>query len=381
MIYSRLDILDYSMNFQLGKSIDNLPTLSELVEILVRLQEATPVLHLSPFNAVVRDNNKYIITRLVSGRYSIKPNISQKSFLYRGENQFYKSAVPTEFRHGNNDAVLLANIRANDFVAMMQSHPLYRMLSNGIRLSDRETVRVENPYGMASCYGLETLNLSLTSDLWAAAFYAVSDYDSETNSYKQVIPTERDETKIGAIYAFFLAMPFPTIYGLSAVGFIPFPHLENQRTFVFQMSNGMVFERHPLQKKFYFRHDAEIDKLFFNSFHQGADLTLPDEILSKAKLLMTTKQVSKAAFKKNLSDNPRDKEDVNMRRMEGMGFQISDIDFSFTDQELATYRQRISLGYWQSFCDQLDFSELRSKNAREIFCDLPNNPNYQRFFI
>ena len=211
---SRLDVLDYSMNFQLGRNIDNLPTLSELVETLSRLQEAIPVLHLSPFNAVVRDSSKYIITRLVSGRYSIKPNISQKSFLYRGENQYYKSAVPTEFRHGNNDAVLLANIRANDFVTMMQSHPLYRMLSNGIRLSDRETVRVENPYGMASSYGLETLNLSLTSDLQAVAFYAVSDYDVETNNFKQVVPTEKDETKIGAIYAFFLAMPFPTIYGL-----------------------------------------------------------------------------------------------------------------------------------------------------------------------
>jgi len=319
----------------------------------------------------------------MSGRYSVKPNITMQSFLYRGENRNYTSCVPKEFRGGSNDDVLLANIRANDFVAMLESHPLYRMLKNGVKLSDKETVRIENPYGMASCYGLDTLNLSLTSSLEAAAFYAVSEYDAGTNSFSCVEAKEDDEySKVGAIYAFFLAIPFPAIIGLSSVGYIPFPHLEHQRTFIFQMSKGITFQQHQFQKKFFFRHDKEKDAIFFAKYHQGEDLTLNDEILHKARQLMSTNAVSKSAFEKNLRDNPHDNESLNRKRLEKMNIYISpDVDFSFSDQDLAAYRQRMSQGYWYHFCNKLVFAELRSPNAMEIFMDLPNNPKYSQFFV
>ena len=120
--------------------------------------------------------------------------------------------------------------------------------------------------------------------------------------------------------------------------------------------------------------------MFFENFHHGEDLTKDDEILQKARKIMTTKKVSKNAFNKNLQDNPHDNEAVNKRRLEKMGIQITDIDYSFNLQELASYRQRMSQGYWQQFCNQLVFAELRTKDAKELFMDLPNNPEYSDCF-
>lgn len=372
---------EYSMSYKKGNDISCLPTLDQLVDSLKELQAVTPVRHLSPMHIVASDPDKYIITRLMSGRYSIKPNISRQSFLYRGESQDYALAVPKEFRSKNNDDILLANIRFNDFHNMLESHPFYRMLKNGIKLSERETIRIENPYGMASCYGLDTLNLSFTSSLDVAAFYAVSHYDAGNNTFTQVEKEEdKPETQVGAIYAFFLAIPFPTILGLSSVGFIPFPHLENQRTFIFQMSRGITFQQHQFQQKFYFRHDKEKDKVFFEKFHKGEDLTVEDEILQKARSIVSGTEVSKTAFLKNLHDNPRDKEDVNKERLSRLGIQITDVDYTFNTQELTAYRQRMSQGYWNRFCSQLIFEELRTKEAKEIFLDLPNNPLYTEYF-
>ena len=370
-----------SMSFTGQEDVSLLPTIDQLVAYLKELQSATPVRHLSPMHTVVNAPDMYIITRLMSGRYSVKPNISMQSFLYRGESQKFGSAIPKEFRRNNPDDILLANIRFNDFHTMLESHPLYRMLKNGIKLSEHEIIRIENPYGMASCYGLDTLNFSLTSSLDAAAFYAVSHYNAEENSFTMAEAVDdKPETLVGAIYVFFMAIPFPTIWGLSSVGFIPFPHMENQKTFVFQMRKGVTFQQHQFQKKFYFRHDKEKDKVFFENFHHGEDLTKDDEILQKARKIMTTKKVSKNAFNKNLQDNPHDNEAVNKRRLEKMGIQITDIDYSFNLQELASYRQRMSQGYWQQFCNHLVFAELRTKDAKELFMDLPNNPEYSDCF-
>lgn len=372
---------EYSMSYKKGNDTSCLPTLDQLVDFLRELQAVTPVRHLSPMHVVASDPDKYIVTRLMSGRYSIKPNISKQSFLYRGESRNYDTTVPKEFRGNNNDDILLANIRFNDFHNMLESHPLYRMLKNGIKLSERETIRIENPYGMASCYGLDTLNLSLTSSLDVAAFYAVSHYNADNNTFTLVEKeNDKQETHVGAIYVFFLAIPFPTILGLSSVGFIPFPHLENQRTFIFQMNRGITFQQHQFQQKFYFRHDMEKDKVFFEKFHKGEDLTKEDEILQKARKIVTGTDVSKTAFLKNLQDNPQDNEEQNRSRLNRLGIQITDVDYTFNAQELTLYRQRMSQDYWHRFCSQLIFAELRTKNAMEIFMDLPNNPIYTDYF-
>ena len=64
---------------------NNLPTLDELVDNLNNALAQQPVLHLNPLERLVQRRDCFVVTRLMSGRYSLKPNIGFSKALFRGE--------------------------------------------------------------------------------------------------------------------------------------------------------------------------------------------------------------------------------------------------------------------------------------------------------
>ena len=44
------------------------------------------------------DEKNFILTRLQSGRYSLKPNLRNRKFLFRGQTEFYDTCTPNLFR-------------------------------------------------------------------------------------------------------------------------------------------------------------------------------------------------------------------------------------------------------------------------------------------
>lgn len=66
---------------------NKLPTLDQLLDNLKIMLSNQAVRHLSPIEPIVSGSEKFIVTRLMSGRYSLKPNISMQPALFRGESR------------------------------------------------------------------------------------------------------------------------------------------------------------------------------------------------------------------------------------------------------------------------------------------------------
>lgn len=145
-------------------SYNQLPTLDELLDKLRIYFTRQPIKHRSPIEPIIRDRDVFVVTRQMSGRYSLKPNISTQSALFRGECSFSDTNYtcrPRMFRA--EPRYLIQNIKYEEFQMTLESHPLFNLLRTGIQLSDRFNLRLYNPYGIAMCYGFYTSLLSLTS--------------------------------------------------------------------------------------------------------------------------------------------------------------------------------------------------------------------------
>lgn len=90
---------------------DSLPTLDTLLNNMRVALTRQPILHRSLIEPVVMDQDAFIATRLMSGRYSLRPNISRQSALFRGEPEYGDNyaCCPRMFR--NSPRYLAQNIK------------------------------------------------------------------------------------------------------------------------------------------------------------------------------------------------------------------------------------------------------------------------------
>lgn len=362
--------------------IESLPSISDLDDFLRELERKGPVVHRGPMEPVVEDRSKFPLIRLASGRYSVKPNITQQNFLYRGESCYYPESKSLFGRDWSHAKGMLANIQQNElYWALKKSHPLYQLLAKGIELSDSEVIRIENPGAIASVYGMTTTQHHLTSDLDVALFYATSDFNAGQDTYAQHQITEEDVSKVGCIYLFNIAMPMSQIPMLTTAGYLPFPRMKDQRTFLFNLGRDIDFSKIPLLRKLYFKHSQQDDLQYSQKFNSGALLNVSDEIAVLARRIMGSAKISERAFRTNLNSNPTDDENQNRRELENLQKTIVPQEFLFSAEDLAPYYQRIENGFWSDFCDSLDFSTFRHpEDVKAAFIDLPNNTNYQQYF-
>lgn len=131
----------------------------------------------NPWGAYVNNgtNEDFIVTRLDSGRYALKPNLRDRPYLYRGQNTFHPQIV-SGFYRGSKEEKLIANLKVADFFLLLKSHPLFRLFDSGINLDDcSKTLFLEmNYYGLAQHYGFSTGLLDFSSDIEVSAFFAAT---------------------------------------------------------------------------------------------------------------------------------------------------------------------------------------------------------------
>lgn len=351
-----------------------LPNADEVKEILLGALKRMPVVHLMPFDQRVEDASKFIVTRTNSGRYSLKPNITQQGLLFRGENCKCIDSIPSLFRDGR-EGIMKHNVRRVDFERILRSFPLYEMLRKGVDLDRKFTLKIENPYGLAHSYGYASLFASLTADLDTAIFFAVTNYDDETQTFSPIT----DEDAIGTLYSIELRMPFGYMPGLSTNGMQVFLRPGLSREFLFQLPFDGSLYKYPFVAAFEFRQSAAISQRIFEQFHRGIDLFPDDDILAKKIASFPKNIVSEIAFKRNLQANPSDNESKNKERLEKGGYKIStDFNPCFKSEELQPFYKNVKV-YWEQFCNQLIFQK-QDNYYHELLKDLPNNPVYAQYF-
>lgn len=330
-------------------NLSDLPNIVQLRDMLLRALDKFPVIHRKPYEREVLSNRKYIVTPLVSGRYSLKPNITRQGLLFHGSNRFYENFVPRLYQNSNPNH-LFVNVQREALLITMESHPIYRLLMDGIVLPNDRRFIVHNPYGLAACYGHHTPFIQLTSDLDTAIMYAIT--ANKENGRRRYLNTNDGQT--GVLYVFELRSIFGMIPGLSTLGLQAFDRSGRLKEFLFQMNPNTNFNDIPNVKGFVFRHDLAVERDLLmqirrprltdslsskmnNLFQrQGNQLQLPIEALHRNTqvnhLTMADEQTNKAKLKEMIS------------------FEADISDYLFNENDFA---DTCFVSQWHQLCDKL----------------------------
>jgi len=149
------------------------------------------------------DADKFVMTRLQSGRYSLKPNLRHRKFLFRGESEFHNPCKPNMSRNPHQRRFTAEMIRGQEMRILMMSHPVVQLLDLGVELCGMVYPFEMNLFGLTQHYYNKTSFLDLTSDPQVAAFFATTKYDWKTDTYS---PIEDEDSKPGVLYYYSLSI-------------------------------------------------------------------------------------------------------------------------------------------------------------------------------
>ena len=341
-----------------------------------------------PFTAWFNNasEDKFVMTRLISGRYSLKPNLNRRKYLFRGESEFHPLCKPNLFRNPKKKRFTKEMMMGQEMELLMMSHPLVQLLDIGVVLNGVFCRFEMNLFGLTQHYYNKSSFLDLTSDPMVAAFFATTKYNEDTDTY---LPIEEKDSKVGILYNYDLNIVQD--FGmrnngvrspLSTIGLQVFPRSGSQKGFLYDMHIGENFNdlAQVQAVRFYQRND--ISERIWHTFHEGKDL-FPDDVLSKHWLRndKDSDVISRRTIIMNKKHNPK----MFMAEVEAeansLGLETEDYIPKFTDEELDEYYAQIkSDNYWQAFCKQIHIPGDKDGRMMHDLMNLPNNPKYQWAF-
>lgn len=280
--------------------LDKLPDALELRRILNIFQDRFPVKHLMPSESIVDGaEDKYLLTQLSDGMTVLKPNITHQGLLFYGNSEFNsKQFVLAYFKDPIHDNMLERNVKLEQFKLLIESFPLYAMLKNGIDLpKSNTTIRMENPYGIASAYHLDSPFLNLTSSIDIALFYATHKY--EDNKYVPV------KDGIGVVYFYVMDKPFGQIPGLFTLGLQVFPRTFYNKQFLLRLKPNEDFNEKDGVFGFSFKQSEKASEEIAEKISAYKKIGDTNDFLAK-KLAKLSDKVYQKAVELNYSYNPSD---------------------------------------------------------------------------
>lgn len=341
-----------------------------------------------PLSAWFNDapEGKFVMTRLNSGRYSLKPNLRHRKFLFRGESEFHNPCKPNLSRDPEQKRFTKELMKGQEMMLLMMSHPLVQLLDLGVELNG-DLCRFEmNLFGLTQHYYNKTSFLDLTSDPQVAAFFATTKYDWDTDTYS---PIEEKDSEIGVLY--YYNLDINQDFGvrndgskspLSTIGLQVFPRSGRQKGFLYDLRTDENFNDVAQVQAVRFYQRADISRRIWNSFHEGKDL-FPDDILMKHwwQNNANSNVVSTRTIMMNQNYNP----DMTLKQVEAeaisLGLEIQDYVPRFTDEELDEYFAAVKNdGYWQNFCSQIHIPGDKNGLMMHDLLSLPQRPEYKWAF-
>ena len=332
-------------------------------------------LKFNPFQVFFNDadDDKFVVTRLQSGRYSLKPNLRNRYYLFRGQNKYFNPSKPSMFRSGAQ-RFLLENIAYQEMFYTIYSHPLVQLLDAGIILQGHKFSFEMNLYGLTQHYYNKTSLLDLTASEDVAKFFAVTDYSAENDSY-----TPHVQNGIGVLYYYEIGFDSFWKDQLKTIGLQVFPRSFLQKGFLRDMSKTENFNDFPQVSAVKFYHNASISKKIFDKFHGGKDL-FPIDILEKHWKNRSSNVISQVTYDYNARNNPHDNILRNRRELEEKGWRIADYSPSFSSDELHSYYQDIKNGWWEDFCSKIFIPVDKDGSFMKDMLSIENLPEYEWAF-
>lgn len=331
------------------------------------------------FNTASSD--KFIMTRLISGRYCFKPNLRQRAYLFRGQSDYFAPCVPSMFRDKSKSYYIGEAVQYQEMFLLILSHPLAQLWDLGVELLGKIYRFEVNLFGLSQHYYNKTTLLDLTSDPDVAAFFATTKYDMKSDTYAPI----SDETKTGVLYCYSLDeieafkpnfQQAINGHNLSTIGLQIFSRSEKQRGFLINVPINADFNKYPEVKAVRFKHDAAVSKFYFNKYRGGSDL-FPDDILMRhwKRENIDKKVISEQTLKLNALFNPSKSTEQLRQELLKEGFSIEQYQPSFTDEELDEYYSTAKQ-QWQSFCDMIHIPGDKKNELKDALRRVPNDGRY-----
>lgn len=329
----------------------------------------------------------FIVNQLMSGKFSLKPNLYGRKFLFRGQSKYYNVCTPGLFRNPKQSCFFKELIQYDELRAVLATHPLVQLFEQGIDLW-HDIFRFEINYGgLAQHYYNKTSFLDLTSDIDTAMFFAVTDY-----RFDEYTP-HTDTSSLGVMYYYEIAEPGAFSpqkqQYLSTIGKQPFMRSGNQHGFLLNMEKGANFNEFSQVHKVYFRHDPSISQQIFEESRNG-EKYFPSDILQvqwKRFLKQFEKDpiVSLEAVKINVNDNAVHHETIKSisRKLEKKyGIKVDKDRIPAFDADLMDqYYEDMKNGWWQDvFCKDIHFVSGDGIVYKDMLMQVPKDTRYARFF-
>lgn len=309
-----------------------------------------------PFAAYSNDGEEdaFVMTKLYSGRFSLKPNLRNRQFLFRGQSEIFIPCKPSMFRNENQHFYIKENLGYQEMFLLMLSHPLVQLLDLGIEICG-ELYRFEmNLLGLAQHYGCKTALLDLTSDIDVALFFATSLWNNQNKQYEPICNSRKE----GILYAYCLneESDFKPYYGstskLSTIGLQVFPRSGQQKGFLYSMERIEDFNENPQVMVFRFKQNPEISMQIYNSFKKGEKL-FPRDILEIHWNSRKQNTISERTLGVNKMFNPGKNLEELRKEAVSRGVVFEDYVPAFSEEDLSLYYQAIEDGMWEDFCSKI----------------------------
>lgn len=331
-------------------------------------------------------DNKFVMTRLQSGRYSLKPNLYHRKFLFRGESEFHQPCKPNLFRSPKQRRFTRELLKGQEMKLSMLSHPLVQLLDLGVELCG-ELYRFEmNLFGLTQHYYNKTSFLDLTSDPQVASFFATTTYDWNTDRY---YPIEDENHNPGVLYYYILDVNEDFAKSaemqnspLSTIGLQVFPRSGKQKGFLYNMQLNENFNDVVRVNAVRFKHRADFSKRICALFNNGESLFTNDILMHHWRSWHKGSNViSNRTVLMNKIDNPLMTLGEVETEARDLGFDILDYVPRFTDDELEEYYDAVqNNGYWQDFCDKIHIPGDKDGKMMKALLSLPSDPRYRWAF-
>ena len=330
------------------------------------------------------DADKFVMTRLQSGRYSLKPNLRHRKFLFRGESKFHNPCKPNMSRNPHQRRFTAEMIRGQEMRILMMSHPLVQLLDLGVELCGMVYRFEMNLFGLTQHYYNKTSFLDLTSDPQVAAFFATTKYDWKTDTYS---PIEDEDSKPGVLY--YYSLNIDEDFGvqndghrspLSTIGLQVFPRSGRQRGFLYDLRPNENFNEVAKVNAVRFRHKADIARRIYTQY-DGGKILFPDDILMKHWSRENKDIISNRTVLMNEIDNPQMTLAEVESEVRSLGFDIRDYVPRFTREELDAYYAAVKEeGLWADFCSKIHIPGDTDRKMMQALLSRPSDARYRWAF-
>lgn len=207
-----------------------------------------------------------------------------RSFYFRGQNKYYPICRPSLFRTDDEKTLYIELLKRNEFMDLLPKHPIIAAL-------DDEGIFIDK-MAFAQHYCFWTPFLDLTCDIWAAAFFATTKYDSETDKYSPVDGSFEDG--YGVFYV--SKEKIQDHPKITPLGYNFFPRPHKQMAFTYTMQKSDDFNNDGLFEKYYFRHDGIASQRIFEMAFRQRKYWTNDILAAKANEIKRSKTISEKVF-------------------------------------------------------------------------------------